>query len=202
MPENSFGDLNPEAMSDDMFSAIFGSDEPSEPEAEQEKPAKRIMAPASDKTSVLRNVPTVIVKIARLEFPDAKNNTDAVVAYLCCFCPGIMENNSLREMLTVDQKELIRSHPESSYTTTANRLLQLKKKMDKLSSEHQLLQVVTLYTLYDRLGLRESSFAADSLNGVDLEDNGRFLEFVEQMEAAAKALKARKAARDGRPLDF
>ena len=74
--------------------------------------------------------------------------------------------------------------------------------MDKLSSEHQLLQVVTLYTLYDRLGLRESSFAVDSLNGVDLEDNGRFLEFVEQMEAAAKALKARKAARDGRPLDF
>src|SRR5699024_3016866 len=68
MPENSFGDLNPEAMSDDMFSAIFGSDEPSETEAEQEKPAKRIMAPASDKTSVLRNVPTVIVRLPGWNF--------------------------------------------------------------------------------------------------------------------------------------
>lgn len=167
-----------------------------------EPPAKKVRAPASDKFSCIRGFPAVIVRIARIEFPEAKNNTDALVAYMCCFCPDLMENASLLQMLTDDQKYLIKGHPDNSYTTVSSRLLDMKKKLDKLSNDHMFLETVGLFTLYDRLGLRMSDLHPDSLTGLDLDDNGRFLEFFSQMEKAVASLKERKASRDGRPFNF
>lgn len=196
--------VRPEELDDVTFSRLFGDEDVQEQAAAEpaHPPGRKMRAPSSDKLSVLRNFPTVLVKIARMEFPEAKNNTDAVVAYLCCFCPELMENNSLRQVLTLDQSALIKEHPESSYTTMASRMLAIKKKLDNLSNDALFLQAITLYTLYDRLGLRMESPDFSAVEGVDLEDRGHFLEFFEQMEKAVQSLKARKAAKDGRPLNF
>lgn len=191
-------------LDDDMFARIFAESD-ADTHARQTdaaEPVKKIRAPSSTTRSVLRNFPTVFVDIAKLEFREAKNGTDAVVAYLGCFCPGVMENSTFRSMLTPAQKNLIRNHSSSMYTDMVDRLRELKKKMDKLSGDVSFLQIIALFTLYDRLGLRESSFSLDSVGGADLLDGGRFLEFYDQMEQAAKELSKRKAARDGRPFGF
>lgn len=165
----------------------------------------RLRAPASEQFSVLRNVPKVMIQIARQEFPDAANNTDAFVAYLFCYCPGFAENNTMRKMLTDAQSDLINHHADSAFMSVATRVTDLKKKMDKLANDNWMLKMLMLYLLYDQLGMNTSStfqFSKENMDQFDITDNGGLLDFADLMDKSVDDFKRRKITRDGRPYNF
>lgn len=190
-------------MDDDLFNELADMDGSEEQESVSDQPAKKIRAPSSDKFSILRGIPTVITMIARNEFPDAKSNTDAVIAYLCCFCPEVAENPSVRTLLTPDQKSLVKEHREGAYTSMLIRLLTVGKKLDRMSRELSMTQALCMYLMYDRLGLRmHENVDPDTMKGCEMDDNGRFMEFYSMMEEICKEFHKRKSAKDGRPFGY
>lgn len=219
-------------LSNADFERIFGSDTAASDEqavqisapAEQAKPVTKskpkpgyyhtarrpVTAAQGGKVSVLRNFPAALTRLAKIEFPDAKTNTDAIVAYMYCFCPELQDNQDLRSMFTVHQWDLIKHHDGGSYAQLSDRVLANKKKLDQLLVRTSVTEMLAAYVLYDRLGFRFEDIAhganmdavvSDDIERV-LEDKGRFMEFIQAVERYLKEFKARKDAIEGRPDGF
>lgn len=161
------------------------------------------MAYSSDKFSVVRDVPKVIIQMAKGAFPEAKSQTDALVAYLYCYCPEIAANNSLKGVLTAAQKELIREHEGGAYADMASRLLDIKKKLDAQTADNALMKMLLCHIVYDRFGFKDCNPDHDDISEVDFfERNGLLIDFAIMVEQAAKEFRQRKNVKTGRPFDF
>lgn len=158
----------------------------------------------SDKVSfsILKKFPTSFIKIAQMEFPDAQNQTDAVVAYLYCNCPEVAMNNSATFALTDAQKQLIHDHEKNAFEDFNSRLQTLSKKIDKISDENLFIKMITLYHLYDRIGITDAHgnrYSPENAKNFDITDGGHFLDFADDMDAQQKNFKQQTNYRKGNP---
>lgn len=160
------------------------------------------VSPACDGTSCVRDLPRVLLRLVRQAFPDARNNTDALVAFLCTCNPVFLQNNSLRANLTQSQMDLIRRSPDNSYMTLIRRLDVLQDKLGALAKDHAFLKIVTLFTLFDRLGYRLFEFDTLPEGTFNLNEGGHFLEFLRKMESTVKEIDRVIKLQDGRPHNF
>ena len=190
---------------DEIDAREIGQGEDTTADILQSKRAKKYKADAqkeADKKGFLRDFPVAMINIAKSEFPDAKNRTDALVAYLFC-CSQQMNTNSLVTLsLTNAQKDLIRNHQKGVFEDYNVKLNSVLKKLDKLSNEHTFLEMIALYHLYERLGLgdiRGNRYMPDAPKSFDITDGGRLLDFEEHMKEQMKKYKDRIDYRDGKP---
>lgn len=161
---------------------------------------KKLKAPKTSQAfSVLREVPQTIVKIAYAAFPAAKNQTDAVVAYLFCNCPEIAMSNEAIFALTDAQKALIQNYGESAFSDFSSKLKQMMKKLDKLSNENSFNEMMLAHFVYDYMAISTPNHKYRPENGknFDITDNGRFLDFLDDMKLAWKKYKQQTDYRDG-----
>lgn len=150
--------------------------------------------------SILKSFPTSICVIARREFPNAKNNTDAVVAYMYVHCPELIESQRVKNELSPSQWDLIRDRKASSEGSVNDRLLALMKKSDSLSKDIDRIRLVVDYILYHRLSFEEINIGDLSQLNVNsiLDRHDRFLSFERQMDDVHVQYKDIKDERDGR----
>lgn len=194
-------------LSDEEFSSMFADDDGDAKEgrvrSDRSERLRNVTAPVSDSLSVLRNFPTVIAYIARQEFPEAKNNTDAIVAYMVCFCPEVADNNSLKYVLTPAQKELIDRHQNGSFSDMSSRMRTVAKKLDGQKSDIESMKMMLYYLVYNVFGFRECNPRPDMLGDVDyMEHNGRLMDFADITDKAAVDFRKRRDNRKGRPGNF
>lgn len=189
-------------MPNSQFEAMVG-----QMGTEVEQPVgKRVQASASEDYGVLRKFPKELVGVARAKFPTAKTNTDAIVAYMCCYCPDIVVNNNLKSSLTQDQLDLMKGFEGNDYKDIAERLLAIKKKMDNQQADIDFLKTVVTFLVFDRQGQTDGEDNASSYPGYKgwnpFERNAKFLPFVRQIEQAQKSYQQDREKKDGRPLNF
>ena len=167
---------------------------------------KRIAAPASDEYGILRKFPKELIGAARAKFPNANTNTDAVVAYMCCFCPEVMVNRQIKSSLSQEQLDLMKDFEGNDYKDIAERLLAIKKKMDNMQSDMDFLKTVVTFLVFDRTSQTDAPDMPDGYPGYKgwnpFEGNAKFLPFARQIEQAQKSYQQDRDKKDGRPLNF
>ena len=162
----------------------------------------RMKAGKDPKCSVLKEFPTAICRIARREFPDARTNTDAIVAYMYIHCPELLESQKVKVNLSDDQWALITSKNASAESTIQERLVNLQKKDDKILSKLNFDQVVSLYMLYCYTASPDKSFARHGISFDTMLDSNRFLQFVLEMENISRRFLEFKTEKVGRDPDL
>ena len=165
----------------------------------------RMKAENNPHKSILPDFPKAICQIARREFPDAKKNTDAVVAYMYIHCPELLESQRVKNELTDEQWELIRERKSSAESSVNERLLSILKKLDKLSGEVGRIGFAADFDMYRLLGRGLSSADADLANITlpnVLDEHSRFITFSQKMDEIYPAYASIKKEKDGRPANF
>lgn len=127
-------------------------------EKSQSKPlskAKRRTKPEAASSSVgfIRDVPTPVIKAIRAEFADATNNQDALMAYLACHGTGTVAERA-NANLTEKQKQLVDSWDGDSYLAIVKQMERMVSRMDKTVHLVEVIQLLSAYMVYDRLGFR------------------------------------------------
>ena len=154
------------------------------------KPPTRRRAKSKRSTVYLRDIPASLVAEARHMFPEAKNNTDAVAAYMALKM-GIVDD------LTDEQTELLRSHRSEDPVAVMNdRLNGIERDMRAFLAMAQELELTLGFLVFDRLGYRREE--ATSPRDVNLLENG-VEAMVARMQECTKNFRARERIRNGRP---
>lgn len=165
----------------------------------------RMKADNNPHKSILPDFPKAICQIARREFPDAKKNTDAIVAYMYIHCPELIESQRVKNELTEDQWELIRERKASAESSVNDRLLAIMKKLDKMSAHMGRIGFVADFDMYRLLGRGLSSADVD-LSNITLanviDEHDRFITFSQKMDEIYPAYAEIKREKDGRPANF
>ena len=167
--------------------------------------APRMKADSNLHRSILPDFPKAICQIARREFPEAKKNTDAVVAYMYIHCPELIESQRVKNELTDEQWELIRERKASAESSVNERLLAIMKKLDKVSSVMGRIGFAADFDMYRLLGRGLGSADAD-LGNITLanviDEHDRFITFSQKMDEIYPAYAELKREKDGRPVNF
>lgn len=165
------------------------------------KQTRKLKAPKKIQTSYIRNFPAAIIKIAQAEFPNAKTQTDALVAYIFCNCPDVDMSNEAMFALTDDQKDLIYGYEKSAFSDFHSKLKSLSKKSDNISNDIFMLRTLIVYMLYDymNLGNPDNKYIMENGKNFDITDSGRFLDFLDDMMLANKKLKQQVENAKGSP---
>lgn len=144
--------------------------------------------------STLRNVPKAMLNEMAREFPDARNQTDMLIAYVMCHCPELFESRVKGE-LTDAQRELIQNWQGSPFASMEEKLSGISSSLERLQKLLKVTETVSSYLAFDRLGFRNLS--AHTLNDVDINEPG-FLEFLMRMEAQSQSVQREKDLTLGR----
>lgn len=160
-----------------------------------------LKAPEKERYSFIKDFPTAIVRIAQAEFPNAKTQTDALVAYIFCNCPDVDMSNEAILAITDAQKDLIYGYEKSAFSEFNSRLQALAKKSDNISNDIFMLRTLITYLLYDYLNIGNPDHRYIPGNGrnFDITDKGRLLDFLDDMMLANKKLKEQIDQSKGSP---
>ena len=169
----------------------------------------RMKAPDNGEYSVIRDFPSYIVRAARAAFPKAKNNTDALVAYMAVMIPSLQDGSDFNVYATDSQKDLVSEADSGLYSDLSDRMLSFKKKLDQLAASDIVVKVMLYLLISDRYPAVASKLSgAEGFGRKDIteESLGPYMEELYRLstffEKEAKEFGHRVARRDGRPLGF
>lgn len=149
---------------------------------------------ASGKLSVVRDVPKVLLTEMFREFPNARNQTDALVAYTICHSPGSLLDRALMD-LTQDQIDLINTWEGNAFSGIEEKLDKLAPTVQNIQRLVRVVEVLSAYMTYDRLGFRTS----DPLTVEDVNLNEEsLLDFLVKMEGQSTGIQHEKDLMTGR----
>lgn len=159
---------------------------------DEKKSAKKSESEKQTGTSQIRDFPRSLLAIARAEFPDASNNTDALAAYVLAKSgrPNIDVPESVSELVKnwEGDKTLENMERRLSALTTQNAvLLGLMQEME----------LIMTFIAFDRLGYRQS--VASDIRNVDFLENG-VTDLLERLREQTKVLRKQEAIKNGRPI--
>lgn len=141
-------------------------------------------------TTYIRDIPTALVVEAKRMFPAAKNNTDAVTAYLA-FKSGVVEG------LTVEQRKLVRTYDgDDPMVSMREQLAKLERMVADQRTTLDELELTLGYLVFDRLGYRREN--VHDLSDVNFLENG-VETLLARMRQSTRQLIERERISDGRP---
>lgn len=146
--------------------------------------------------SVIRNIPKVMLTEILREFPDALNQTDALVAYTYCHADDNM-SAKMKVYLTDAQKELVEGWSGSTYGTLIKKMDTVLPKLDRMTTTLNALEVLISYIIFDRLGFR--NITPGKPDDVDLDEPG-VVELLMEARSQCKKIQHDLAISNGRPL--
>ena len=159
---------------------------------DEKKSSKKADAEKQTGTSQIRDFPRVLLAIARAEFPDASNNTDALAAYVLA--------KSGRANLDVPESvaELVKNwEGDKTLENMERRLSALTTQNAVLLGLMQEMELIMTFIAFDRLGYRQS--VASDIRNVDFLENG-VTDLLERLREQTKALRKQEAIKNGRPI--
>ena len=170
---------------------------------------KRTKAADNGNYSVVREFPTFILRMARAAFPNATNNTDALVAYLATMCPDVQDSSDFNKYVTDNQKDLIDDANTGVYSELSDRMLMVKKKLDAMANNDTTIKLLLYLLVADRYNLSTKltdSTGFGSKHDLSQESLGPFMDelyalstFFDKESTEFSHIKSR---RDGRPMNF
>ncbi len=120
-------------------------------------------------TSVVRDIPLMLMQRIRAEFPEAKNNTDALMAFIVCHGEGsVVDVGKLA--LTPSQSSLVRGWGGNGYRDVTNKIEMVMQKAESIIQSTESLELLTTYLILDRLGFCGAS--PDVPQNTDFHTNG------------------------------
>lgn len=143
-------------------------------------------------TSQIRDFPKVLLSIARAEFPEASNNTDALGAYVLA--------KSGRANLDVPESvaELVKNwEGDKTLENMERRLSALTTQNAVLLGLMQEMELVMTFIAFDRLGYRQA--VASDIRNVDFLENG-VADLIERLREQTKTFRKQEAVKNGRPI--
>lgn len=147
-------------------------------------------------SSVVRNVPTIVLQQIRAEFPEATNQTDALMAYIVCHGDGpVVEKAKL--VLTDAQLDLIKSWGGSSYSDMVQQITTLAKRMESMKHTSDIIELMMSYIVFDRLGFRQGN--PGNPKDADLREDG-VMEILLKAEQQIDGFQNEKNNILGRPI--
>lgn len=160
------------------------------PREKVEIPRSRPKATRKRETVYLRDVPKALVTEAKRLFPHAKNQTDAVAAFMA-YKTGIVDD------LTEEQfKQLKGYHEEDPVEALQRKVEGMEQNMRVMTAFMQEMEFAMGFLIYDRLGFRRDS--ADSPLSVNMTEDGVY-DMVKRMQDSSRIFRERKRVKDGRP---
>lgn len=162
--------------------------------AQEEKKAKKSKSDDKPQTgnAQIRDFPRSLLTIARAEFPNASNNTDALAAYVLA--------KSGRANLDVPDEvaELVKDwEGDKTLENMEKRISALTTQNAVLLSMMQEMQLMMTFIAFDRLGYRQNVSA--DIRSVDFLENG-VTDLLERLREQTKQLRKQEAIKNGRPI--
>lgn len=140
-------------------------------------------------TVYVRDVPKSLVTEAKRLFPTAKNQTDAVAAYMA-YKMGIFDD------LTDEQFAQLKGYREEDPLEALTRKVEsMETNMFRMANFIQEMEFAMGFLIYDRLGFRRES--ADSPLSVNMTEDGVY-DMVKRMQESSRIFRERKRVKDGR----
>lgn len=146
--------------------------------------------------SVVRNVPTMVLQQIRAEFPDAANQTDALMAYIVCHGDGAVVDKA-KLVLTEAQMDLVKSWGGSSYSDIVQQISVIAKRMETMKHTSDIIEFLMSYIVFDRLGFRQSN--PRSVQEADLREDG-VMDVMIKAEQQVEGFQREKDNILGRPI--
>lgn len=156
------------------------------------KPTKKPDAEKQTGTAQIRDFPRSLLAIARAEFPDATNNTDALAAYLLA--------KSGRSNLDVPESvsELVKNwEGDKTLENMEKRMNALSGQMAIVMAMLQEMELLTTFIAFDRLGYRQD--VATDVRSVDFLESG-VTDLMARLREQTKLLRKQDAIKNGRPI--
>lgn len=142
----------------------------------------------------LRDIPKVLVKCIQSEFPNAKNQNDAVVAWIVCHANETLIR-AVASSLTEDQVEAIKSWQNSAEVSNEHRLDIIVKKLKDLDVAVDTLEMLLSYLVLDRKGF--STEHVNSPRNINMLENG-VLDVIVRAEEQTKQMRNQRNIIQGR----
>ena len=168
-----------------------GTGKSSSSNGSKKKPKQDAAKPQSSVVQI-RDFPRSLMAVARAEFPDATNNSDALAAYLLA--------KSGRSNLDVPDSvsELVQNwEGDKTLENMEKRISALTGQMAIMLSLLQELELLMTFVTFDRLGYRQD-MAAD-VRSVDFLESG-VTDLMARVREQAKQLRKQEAIKNGRPI--
>ncbi|MBD5585074.1 MAG: hypothetical protein HDQ88_08325 [Clostridia bacterium] len=119
----------------------------------------------SNKESFIKSLPEGAVAIARQMFPEAKNNKDAVAAYIYFkSLKGYDAPEHIRDMVRAHESD------DATYESLSAQITNLSERLEGHSLAMSEIELAVAYLIFDRLGFRKGS--VNSVDGLDFLENG------------------------------
>lgn len=159
---------------------------------EEKKSKKSIDDRPQTGTAQIRNFPKSLLAIARAEFPEASNNTDALAAYV------LAKSGKTNLDVSDTVVELVKNWDgDKTLENMEKRLSALTTQNAVLLNMLQEMELVTTFIAFDRLGYRQD--VASNIRSVDFLENG-VTDLMERLREQTKILRKQEAIKNGRPI--
>lgn len=162
---------------------------------EEKKSTKKSKSDADKQqtgTAQIRDFPRSLLVLARAEFPNASNNTDALAAYVLA--------KSGRSNLDVPESvaELVKDwNGDKTLENMERRISALTNQVVVLLGLMQEMELLTTFIAFDRLGYRQE--VASDIRNVDFLENG-VTDLMTRLREQNRALRKQEAIKNGRPI--
>lgn len=119
----------------------------------------------SNKESFIKSLPEGAVAIARQMFPEAKNNKDAVAAYI--YFKSLKGYDAPEHI-----RDLVKAHDsdDATYESLSAQITNLSERLEGYSLAMSEIELAVAYLIFDRLGFRKGDI--HSVDGLDFLENG------------------------------
>lgn len=150
-----------------------------------------------------KGVPRVLISSISSMFPDASNQTDALVAYMMCFGDRELRDD-LKPCLTAEQADLVKNFKDSD-ATIDKKLTQMNKKLDQMQRVVDAVHMAAMYDLMDRKMIDDSVKAANFDYFSDVVDpvNGQrnlIVDMIQRSDAAVTKMRMARDSANGREI--
>lgn len=146
----------------------------------------------SKSKSFIRDFPKDLLAVAKAEFPEASNNTDALSAYIA------VKSDISVQGLPDSVQALVDAYEAPDYLQSINdRLSSLERQNTALVMILQELELGLSYLTFDYLGYRKED--ASSARSVNFLENG-VSDLITRMREQAKQFRAQDNIKKGRPI--
>lgn len=141
--------------------------------------------------SQIRDFPRELILVAKREFPNATNNSDALAAYVYVKsgCTATVPDNIVELAKTWDG--------DKSAETIALRLTRLEEKSLRANQLLEELELLNSYLVFDRIGFRRDSPTGP--RNIDFLETG-VEDVITRIKEQAKQLRKKISIKEGRPI--